>query len=54
MISRHYTHLRAEHIREALRPVDARNPLRLKASSSPRTGAPRIDFDPSRQAVVIR
>ena len=54
MISRHYNHLRAEHIREALRPADARNPLRLKANLPPRTGAPQIGFDPSRQVIVIR
>lgn len=54
MISRHYNHLRAEHIRDALRPTDARNPLRLKASSSPRADAPKIGFDPGRQVIVIR
>ena len=54
MISRHYNHLRAEHIREALRPADARNPLRLKASPSPRTGAPQLGFDPSMQTIIVR
>ncbi|WP_159392730.1 hypothetical protein [Methylobacterium sp. C1] len=54
MISRHYNHLRAEQIRGALRPADARNPLRLRNSSSSSTEVPKLEFDLSKQAVIVR
>jgi integrase len=54
MISRHYTHLRAEDIREALRPTDARNPLRLKVAPSSRANNGMVEFDATRQIFVLR
>ncbi|MGU3329347.1 hypothetical protein ACLBXB_20650 [Methylobacterium mesophilicum] len=54
MITRHYNHLRAEHIRAALRPVDAGSPLRLRSSQSARTNAPKIGIDSNGQALVLR
>lgn len=54
MISRHYNHLRAEHIRDALRPTDTRNPLRLKVSPSPRAEAPKIGLGSNGQMLILR
>jgi integrase len=53
MISRHYNHLQAEDIREALRPPDQRNPLRLKVSKSSLAPAIKLASFHNGQKVVI-
>ncbi|WP_043352441.1 site-specific integrase [Methylobacterium sp. B1] len=54
MISRHYNHLRSEDIRGALRPADARNPLRLNVTRSPISGETKLTLDPTGQIVFTR
>ncbi|MHB2208024.1 hypothetical protein [Methylobacterium sp. CM6257] len=54
MISRHYNHLRAEQIRDALRPFDASNPLRLSSASKLRNNGPTVTFDPRDQTIRLR
>ncbi|MCJ2019533.1 hypothetical protein MKK84_19185 [Methylobacterium sp. E-065] len=54
MIGRHYNHLRGEDIRDALRPIDARDPLAPKIGPLPRALAAKIDLAPNGQALVLR